>query len=50
MAAKSQNKFGNAEWEQFLDLIQMVTQQEAANLKVFVKTADRTVVNIKQTL
>ena len=29
MAAKSQNKFGNAEWEQFLDLI-----QEAANLKV----------------
>ena len=30
----SQNKFGNAEWEQFLDLIQMVTQQEAANLKV----------------
>ena len=34
MAAKSQNKFGNAEWEQFLDLIQMVTQQEAANLKV----------------
>ena len=23
-----------AEWEQFLDLIQMVTQQEAANLKV----------------
>ena len=25
MAAKSQNKFGNAEWEQFLDLIQMAT-------------------------
>lgn len=27
-------KFGNAEWEQFSDLIQMATQQEAANLKV----------------
>ena len=34
MAAKSQKKFGNAEWEQFSDLIQMATQQEAANLKV----------------
>lgn len=33
MAAKSQ-KFGNAEWEQFSDLIHMATQQEAANLKV----------------
>lgn len=27
-------KFGNAEWEQFSDLIHMATQQEAANLKV----------------
>ena len=34
MAAKSQKKFGNAEWEQFSDLIHMATQQEAANLKV----------------
>lgn len=34
MAAKSQSKFGSAEWEQFSDLIQMVTRQEAANLKV----------------
>ena len=34
MAAKSQKKFGNAEWEQFSDLINMATQQEAANLKV----------------
>ena len=32
--AKSQSKFGSAEWEQFSDLIQMVTRQEAANLKV----------------
>ena len=30
MAAKSQKKFGNAEWEQFSDLIHMATQQEAA--------------------
>ena len=30
MAAKSQSKFGNPELEQFLNLIQMVTQQEAA--------------------
>ena len=29
-----QKKFGNAEWEQFSDLIHMATQQEAANLKV----------------
>ena len=28
MAAKSQKKFGNAEWEQFSDLIHMATQQE----------------------
>ena len=34
MAAKSQKKFGNAEWKQFSDLIHMATQQEAANLKV----------------
>ena len=34
MAAKSQKNFGNAEWEQFSDLIHMATQQEAANLKV----------------
>lgn len=41
MAAKSQNKFGNAEWEQFLDLIQMVTQQEAANLKVICENSQQ---------
>ena len=34
VAAKSLKKFGNAEWEQFSDLIHMATQQEAANLKV----------------
>ena len=34
MTNKSQKKFGNAEWEQFSDLIHMATQQEAANLKV----------------
>ena len=32
--AASLKKFGNAEWEQFSDLIHMATQQEAANLKV----------------
>lgn len=34
MAAKSQTRFGDAELEQFLDLIRTVTQQEAAHLKV----------------
>lgn len=34
MAAKSQSKFGSAELAQFLDLVQMATQQEAAHLKV----------------
>lgn len=34
MAAKSQSKFGSAELAQFLDVVQMATQQEAAHLKV----------------
>lgn len=50
MAAKSQNKFGNAEWEQFLDLIQMVTQQEAANLKVICENSRQNGGKYKQTL
>lgn len=42
MAAKSQSKFGNAELTQFLDLIQMATQQEAANLKVICENSRQT--------
>ncbi|MDE5676687.1 MAG: hypothetical protein K2G02_09155 [Phocaeicola sp.] len=34
MAAKSQSQFGNAELELFMELIQTVTLQEAAKLKV----------------
>lgn len=42
IAAKSQSKFGNAELTQFLDLIQMATQQEAANLKVICENSRQT--------
>lgn len=41
MAAKSQSKFGNPELEQFLNLIQMVTQQEAAKLKVICENSQQ---------
>lgn len=42
MAAKSQSKFGSAEMTEFLDLVQMATQQEAANLKVICENSQQT--------
>ncbi len=42
MAAKSQSKWGSAEMEQFLNLVQMAVQQEVTHLKVICENSRQT--------